>query len=252
MGLQNIDAMRYVIDLETTPLVDAESYLDPVVPIAEPDLSLVTAAKNLTDPVKVAADIEKRKQAAMEAYYDQVQQQALKRRETLERCALDVDLCRIVAIGYMREDADTPTVMVPRTADEEAACLGLFWKELDNRVTVGYNQVGFDLPILLRRSLYLGVTAPALNLDKYRTPHIDLQQRLSFNGTKPYRSLSWYCRRLGLDVPCDETSGKDIGQLVSEGQWEAVAAHCRADVLKTRALAERLGVLRYQPVEAVL
>lgn len=252
MGLQNIDALRYVIDIETVTLGDAEQYLDPLEPIAPPDLSLITAAKNLVDPAKVAADIEKRQQAAVEAHREQCQQQEQKRRELLDRCALDPDLCRIVALGVMREDWDKPMVMVPRTAEEEAAVLIQFWRELDNRVTIGYNHVGFDLPILLRRSLYLGVQAPMLNLDKYRSPHIDLQQRLSLNGTKPYRALNWYCKRFGLDVPCDEHSGKDIGQLVTEGKWTDVAAHCRADVLKTRALAERMGILKAQPAEMVL
>lgn len=252
MGLNNIDALRYVIDIETVSLADAEQYLDPIVPIPEPDLSLVTAAKNLTDPVKIAADLEKRKQAALEAYREACEAQQAKRREMLEKCALDLDLCRIVAIGWMREDWNEPTIHVACDDATEAVMLHGFWDELDNRVTIGYNQVGFDLPILLRRSLYLGVHAPQLNLDKYRSPHIDLQQRLSLSGTKPYRSLNWYCKRMGLDVPCDETSGKDIGQLVAAGDWNAVCEHCRADVLKTKALAERMGLLKPQSVEEMV
>lgn len=252
MGLNNIDAMKYLIDIETAPLTNCADYLDPLEPIAPPDLSLITAAKNLTDPVKIAADLEKRKQAAVDAHRDACQQQEQKRRELLERCGLDLDLCRIVALGWMREDEQLPDVATCVTEEREAGVLRMFWDELDNRVTIGYNQVGFDLPILLRRSLYLGVHAPALNLDKYRSPHIDLQQRLSLNGTKPYRSLNWYCKRLNLDVPCDANSGKDIWQLVMDGQWDAVASHCRADVLKTKALAERMGILKAQPAEMVL
>jgi len=246
MGLQNIDAMRYLTDIETVSLVDAEQYLDPLEPIPQPDLSLIVPAKNLVDPAKIAADIEKRKQAAVEAHREQCEQQELKRRELLERCALDLDLCRIVAVGWMREDWNEPEVATCVTEEREAGVLRLFWDELDNRVTIGYNQIGFDLPILQRRSLYLGVHAPQLNLDKYRSPHIDLQQRLSLNGTKPYRSLNWYCRRMKLDVPCDQNSGKDIGQLVADGKWDEVADHCRADILKTRALAERMGILKLQ------
>lgn len=244
----NVFGMRYVIDIETVPIVNVEDYLDPVEPIAEPDLALVTPAKNLTDPAKIAADLEKRRTAALEAYHEDCHKQAAKRRELVERSALDLDLCQLVALGYMREDWNEPIVLTIDQPRNEAAALCTFWAELDNRVTVGYNSIGFDLPILLRRSLYLGVQAPMLNLDKYRSPHLDLQQKLSFNGTKPYRSLNWYCKRMGLDVPCDSsTSGKDIGQLVAEGQWEAVGAHCRSDVLKTKALAERLGLFAKEP-----
>jgi hypothetical protein len=217
MGLNNIDAMKFIIDIETFPLGNCGDFLD---------LSDISAPANYKDQVKIDAYI------------------AEKKAEIISKAALDLDLCRAVAVGWVREDENHPTVSTAQDDAGEAVMLRDLWDELDNRVTIGYNQVGFDLPILLRRSLYLGVHAPALNLDKYRSPHIDLQQRLSLNGTKPYRSLNWYCKRFGLDVPCDETSGKDIGQLVTEGKWEAVAAHCRADVLKTRALAERMGVLK--------
>lgn len=220
MGLNNIDALKYVIDIETFPLDNCGEFLD---------LSEIAAPANYKDEAKIAAYI------------------AEKKAEIIAKAALDLDLCRVVAIGWLREDKIEPRVWVCDVPDAEAQALRNFWDELDNRITIGYNQVGFDLPILLRRSLYLGVHAPALNLDKYRSPHIDLQQRLSLNGTKPYRSLNWYCKRFGLDVPCDTNTGKDIAQLVTEGKWDDVAAHCRADVLKTKALAERMGMLKRQP-----
>jgi predicted PolB exonuclease-like 3'-5' exonuclease len=225
--LNNAGAMRYVIDIETFPLGNCGDFLD---------LSDISAPANYKDEAKITAYI------------------AEKKAEIISKAALDLDLCRAVAVGWVSDDENEPTVRVADDDQREASMLRDFWDELDNRVTVGYNQVGFDLPILLRRSLYLGVHAPALNLDKYRTPHIDLQQRLSLNGTKPYRSLGWYCKRFGLDVPEDANTGKDIGQLVTAGQWDAVAAHCRADVIKTRLLAERMGVLqaRVEQPEMVL
>jgi len=59
----------------------------------------------------------------------------------------------------------------------------------------------------------------------------------------PYRSLSFYAKRFGLDVPADDTTGADIARLVAAGDWDGVTAHCRADVIKTRELARRIGVL---------
>lgn len=223
MGMNGHGAFRYIVDIETAPIADAQDFLD---------MSDVAAPSNYKDQAKIdaycKAEIEKR----------------------VSKAALDLDLCRIVAIGWLREDMDEGQnlVRVAATEEQERADLIAFWDELDERTTIGYNQIGFDLPILLRRSLYLGVTAPSLNLDKYHSSHIDLQQRLSLNGTKPYRSLNWYCRRFKLAVPADDSTGKDIGQLVADGHWEAVAAHCRADVLKTRALAERMGIV--QPMTA--
>ncbi len=225
MGMNNEGARRFVIDLETAPIADAADYLD---------LSGFSAPSNWKDPEKIAANVKEQQQAA------------------IAKAALDLDLCRIVALGWMAEDETEPTVCVAQDAVLEISVLQTFWQALDARTTVGYNQVGFDLPILLRRSLYLGVPAPMLNLDKYRSNHVDLQQKLSLNGTKPYRSLNWYAKRFGLDVPKDDTSGKDIGALVAASDWDGVAAHCRADVLKTHALAVRMGILHSQPEPVLL
>jgi predicted PolB exonuclease-like 3'-5' exonuclease len=120
------------------------------------------------------------------------------------------------------------------------------WQDINQQPTIGYNTLGFDLPVLLRRSLYLGVPHPHVSLDKYRTNHIDLQMRLSYNGAIKFRPLSFYCKRFGIESD-DETSGKDIGAFVAAGEWDKVAAHCRADVLKTTALAERMGLLKPIP-----
>lgn len=226
MGMNNEGAMRYVVDIETVPIPNAAEFLD---------LSDISAPSNWKDEEKIRAYCQE-KQADMVA-----------------KAALDLDLCQIVAMGWQREDWSEPEVYTTQTRTSEAEILTAFWHELDDRVTVGYNSLGFDLPVLLRRSLYLGVPAPRLSLNKYRTSHLDLQQILSHEGTKPYRSLNWYCKRWGITVP-DDTAGKDIGRLVAEGDWEAVRAHCRADVLKTKALAERVGVLQQYaaPVESVL
>ena len=110
---------------------------------------------------------------------------------------------------------------------------------------VGFNILAFDLPVLLRRSQYLGLTAPYINLDRYRTPHCDLMQKLSFNGALKFHSLTFYGKRFAVGVP-DATKGSDIAALVQAENWAAVEAHCRADVETTAALAERLGLLTPQ------
>ena len=48
----------------------------------------------------------------------------------------------------------------------------------------------------------------------------------------------------------DPHSGKDIAALVAAGEWAGVEGHCTADILKTAALARRIGVLEPEPVKA--
>jgi hypothetical protein len=153
-----------------------------------------------------------------------------------------------VAIGF---DESTPASQLEPTVytmplgePEERAMLREFWAKVGDRPLLGFNCLSFDVPVLPRRSLYLGVEARPFSLSKYKHPGIlDLMQHLSFDGLLPYRSLSFYAKRFRLDVPADDTSGADIGRLVAAGDWAAVAHHCRVDVIKTRLLAQRIGLL---------
>jgi hypothetical protein len=167
--------------------------------------------------------------------------------EQMAKAALDVDLARIVAIGWQMSDGNHD-VMTCSNDGEETWSLREFWNLVtlgsDRPTLIGFNCIGFDLPLLLRRSLYLGVKAPRLQIGKYRHDGIeDLMLSLSFDGALRYRGLEFWKKRLALNVPPDQHTGANIAGLVADGNWEAVAAHCRSDVQTTVALARRMGVL---------
>ena len=218
MGFNNDQARRLVFDIETAPIEDAAAYLEqPEVPA------------NYKDPVKIAGYI------------------AGKFREKLERCSLDIDLCRVVAIGCQLEGDEHVDANVTNEI-AESDLLTLFWLVAQGRHLVGFNCLGFDLPVLLRRSQYLGVPIPLIQIDKYRHPEVtDLQQVLSFNGAIKYRSLDFYARRFGLAVEPDVLTGPEIPQAVKDGRWADIRAHVAADVKRTAGLAMKLGLLR-EPV----
>jgi DNA polymerase elongation subunit (family B) len=212
-----------LLDIETFALDEAAEFIE------DP-----TAPANYKDPEKIAAYIADAKAKAV------------------SRCALDPDLCRIVAVGWEFENRSGTIAGGECYASETEERQGLreFWQiaSASDRF-IGFNLLAFDLPVLIRRSQYLGVDVPAtvINLDRYRTPHVDLMERLTFNGKIKAHSLSFYCKRFGIDVE-DDSTGADIDALVRAGQWDAVLAHCRADVQKTRLLAERLRLV--QKIEA--
>ena len=149
----------------------------------------------------------------------------------------------VVAIGYMLPDGSI-TVHTGEDNDERDLLVD-FWttyRGLHPCTLVGFNSFGYDIPVLLRRSRYLGIDAPNISLDRYRSPHIDLMQRLSFNGAIRAHSLSFYSKRHGIEQD-DPYSGKDIAALVAAGDWAAVRHHCYSDVKETALLAVREGVL---------
>jgi hypothetical protein len=213
---------RIILDLETAPIDDAASYIEPV-----------SAPANYKDPDKIASYCKDKQQ------------------ELVDKAALDPDLCRIVAAGFLTEDGG-PQIWTATDAVGEAAVLTEIWRAIGDRLIVGFNVCGFDVPVLLRRSLYLRVVSPRIAVDRFKHPRIlDLMQELSFNGLLKYHGLDFYCQRFALQVPEDEVSGADIPGLVAANQWAKVHQHVESDVAKTAALAERMGHFT-QVTEAVL
>lgn len=211
-------------DIETCPMPTCAEYL------IEP----IDAPGNYKDPQKIAAYVEE------------------KRQKQIAEAGLDLDLCEIVAIaGQFHDEGWVQT----RLDWDEAAMLDGFWRfvrtvQRASGVLVGFNCLSFDLPILLRRSLYLGVSTPSIALDKYRHDGVvDVAHELTFGGRMTWRSLAFYCRRFGISHD-DSIKGEDIAGLVTKGDWQAVAAHCQSDAQATAALAQRCGLV--QGVEAVV
>jgi hypothetical protein len=242
-----------IADVETFPLDDVEQYLTPLPEIQPPDLGLIAAAKNLVDPVKIAADIEKRRVAAVTDYHAAIAAQQAQWQALIDGCSLEPDLGRIVACGWMFIEDAEPRVLVCQSESEERDALDYFARDYaatTNPQIVTFNGLRFDLLYMMRRATFLGVRFPILNVDRYRTPHLDLQAILSYNGILKFRSLKFYLNRFGLQND-DLTTGKDITSMVRAGDWEGVKAHNRADVIGTKLLAQRLGLIeRTRPAVA--
>lgn len=211
-----------VLDIETCAIAGVESYIEPS-----------SAPANYKDPVKIAEYV---KEATSKA---------------VSKAALEIDLGRICAIGWMLEGRDVePHVMVcPDEASERNALIEL-WREIllptdAQRKIVSFNGLRFDLPYIMRRGQYLDLRMPFLSVDKYRSPHLDLLAKLSFGMKEHEHSLMFYAKRFGLSIPegAAEVDGSMIQGLVNEGSWEAIRAHCASDVLLTHQLASRLGYL---------
>lgn len=212
-----MNASPLIVDLECVSIDQVSDYLEPV-----------EAPSNYKDPLKIDAYIKETTA------------------NLVSRAALDPDLCRIVALGCGDIDG-FDTALICRDEEIEAAALRAFWKRATDaygatRTLVTFNGFGYDLPVLMRRSQYLGVSFPLLNVDRYRSPHIDLMQKLSFSGAIKAHSLRFYCQRFGVTVD-DSVDGSLVGQLVAEGKWDEVEKHCLSDIAATRTLAQRLKLI---------
>jgi hypothetical protein len=222
MGYNNENARRLVFDIETCPLETAGDFLEPV-----------KAPANYKDQAKIDAYIAEGNSTE------------------LSKCALDVDLCRVAAIATWTEGEPRPQ-STHLGMDAEVEMLEAFWKVADGKHLVGFNCIGFDLPVLLRRSLYLGVKPLPIQVDRYKHPQVtDLLQVLSFNGLLRLRGLSFYAKRFDLDI-ADPLGGVDIPQAVAEERWAEIDHHVRCDVEKTAAIAAKLGHFSKAQLEMAL
>lgn len=205
-----------LVDLETVGREDARAWV-------RPDSRLV-------DEKKIAASIEER----------------------CEKLAVDPNGARIVALGSWSSYQTKPSVVTCRDEQDEREELVAFWSEWIDishpRMMVGFRIRAFDARVLIRRSQLLGVPHPALSLAKYHKGDVyDLYDEWTWHeghygqGVVPC-DLVTCCKQFGIDVP-DQHDGGDVARLVAEGNWEGVKAHCLADLYRTHALAQRLGVL---------
>lgn len=216
-GLNAQYAPPFVFDIETAAIRGAREYLE-----------TPTAPANYKDADKIAAYIEE------------------KQAEQVNKAALDPDLTRIVCLGLQRDEDAAPVTMIAKDEDGERELLRAFWDHVGTPAAtlIGFGILTYDVRVLLRRSLYLGVKPAHLAIDKYRHPGIvDLMDELSFHGAEKYHSLNFYIRRFGLGPFEDDITGDGIGLSVAVGDWDTVARHCRIDVQKETALAKRIGVL---------
>lgn len=217
-------------DLETVGLDEAAKWIDPP-----------KAPSNYKDPDKIAEYVR-----------DATAKQ-------LEMCGLDAHMCRIVAFGWEDIGHTNPTIALCSTEFEEREQLKQQWetwfdfqrkahdeqRDLPPRdrvdpVYLTYNGNRFDLIVMMMRSMWLKVPHPKLNVDRYRSPHIDLYKVLTCNYTIDGHSLRFFAKRAGLPI-YDDITGADVARMVKEGNWQAIHDHCLSDLALNRALAETIG-----------
>ena len=203
---------RYLIlDIATAPILNAADYVEPA-----------SAPAHYKDPEKIAAYV------------------AEKTAERLAEAALDLDLARVIAVG-IHYDKTTRVLTALDDAEETLIRLAAYGEERD---IITYGGFRFDLPMLMRRARYLGVDFPAVNVDRYRSPHVDLLDVLSDRDPSRRRPLDFYVRRLGWDDLLPKPlSGLEESQVPQSKRWNELAQSVTRDVEAVRRLAQWLGVI---------
>lgn len=201
-----------------------------------------TAPSNYKDPYKIEAYIAEAKA------------------KFVDGAPLDLDYAQVHALGLGLGSGDVVAfqvgqVLEPRQTGHdwfgynqdkyltltESDLLSIFWT-LAKRAgrLAGYNIVGFDIPVLLRRSWAMGIEAsrPLFNLKPWDDLILDIMRALYHNGYGPgpkYRGLKEVCKIWDIPNPLPKIDGSMYSELSPEKQLKYVAN----DVEMTRELIRR-------------
>ena len=215
-----------VLDVASAGLANAADYLKPAAERRAP--------KNYTKPESILA-------WQQEDFADD-----------LAKAGLDLDLARMTGVGYVIAGS-APYTEPCKTEAEEAALVTEIGKLIDSMrpTIVTYNGHDFDLLLLMRRARYLGVWFPPLNLDRYKSPHLDLMELLSNRNPQRRKPLGFWVKRHGWTDLRKPLSGEEEARVPETGRWAELEASLYHDVTATYRLAQWWGVVPRVPAEAV-
>ena len=242
----------FYLDLETVPDVGKMSYILPEVDeiyLPKPDEIANMNANDARALIKqyelsmgdglIAAIIDAEAAGKDRITVQSALSDALDSRySAITRAALDPELCKIAAVGCALGDGDIISVSI-QSQDIECNAIELLWSHIESMAkVVGYNIIGFDIPVLCARSMMLGLDRGnqlPVDLRKYGNPKfVDLMvARFPFGKAKSMHDMA---ELYGIEIP---EPGLD-GSMVYDMDDEEVIRHVRSDVFVTRELHKRM------------
>lgn len=216
--------MNLYVDIETIPSQSPEVHAA----IAE----TITPPGNISKAETIAAWNTEKKPALI--------------KEAIAKTALDGSVGHICCIGLAANDSDPMSHSIENVADEarilDHVLNGITVKSLDPIRIVGHNVIGFDIRFIWQRAIVLGIRVPSwFPRDPKPWSGEVFDTMLAFAGQRGTIGLDRLCRALGLPGK-DDIDGSMVGQLWANGEHEKIAAYCRADVERTRAVHLKMCV----------
>lgn len=169
--------------------------------------------------------------------------------EAIAATSFDGGMGQVCVIGWALDDDPPQSVQVKDLslgAEKEILCewfaqLRHVYSTSGTRpVVVGHNIVAFDLPFIWKRVMYHGIRPP-MWVPRDPKPWSDavFDTMTQWAGARERISMDRLCLLLELPGKGDVT-GADVWPMVQAGRIDDVAAYCRDDVERTRALHRRM------------
>ena len=148
-----------------------------------------------------------------------------------------------------------------REHDSEATMLKKFLSIFDKRhpTLVSWNGSQFDLPVILFRAMYHGLSAPSLfdqgEIDqqkrynnyqnRYHQRHVDLMDVMAMFNGRHFQKLDDIAYLLGFPGKRVD-AGYHVPAFMQSGEWSRLTRYCEGDVLNTWLIYLRWLLLKGQ------
>lgn len=147
----------------------------------------------------------------------------------------------ICCIGYGIGDGDIVSLSA-ETVDHEADILRAFFDALPKMGMaryIGHNVAAFDMRFILCRAIVLGVRIPSIIPRDIKPWSQDIFDTMTaWAGARGTISQDNLCDALGIPGK-DGFDGSMVAEAWANGEHERIAAYCRDDVEKVRAIHRR-------------
>lgn len=184
-------------------------------------------------PRKGVFDLIAEKRGAKQAVEDA-------REERIKLLSVTPEYCSIAALGWAVGDKEPQSIVAGDvyTDDGEVAdetvILETLWKLVKvHAPVIGFNILGFDLPVVFVRSYLLGIpSTKLLDLKPWGKDVCDVMfARFPKGGGKKLKTLA---KLMGIEVPAGDTDGGNVYPLMQAGEFAKVHEYVRSDIVVTR------------------
>lgn len=167
--------------------------------------------------------------------------------EAIAKSGLNGAYGHVCCVGWAFNDDEPQSIIWPMDVESEAATIHMFKSIVSDRINfapviVGHNVANFDIRFLWQRAMVLGIRMPAwFPRDPKPWSNEVFDTMAAWAGARDTISMDNLCAALGLPGKGD-IDGSMVGELWANGEYERIAAYCRADVKRTREIHRKMQI----------
>lgn len=176
----------------------------------------------------------------------EAEQKATAVAEAIDKTSFNAAFGQICCIGFAFDDSPAASISWPINVDNEQLMISAFFDEagkiIGNRfpTIVGHFITGFDIRFIWQRCMVLGIRVPAwLPKDPKPWDGGVFDTMTAWAGARDTISMDNLCQALGIDGKGD-VDGSMVGKMFAEGKHKEIAAYCRDDIDRTRAIHRKM------------